>query len=40
MVRDSLEEAGLSEAEVERALGLLISFRDQRREEVDAYERP
>lgn len=38
--RERLEETGLSEAEVERALGPLISFRDQRREEVNAYEQP
>jgi hypothetical protein len=37
--REQLEEVGLSEAEVERALGPLISLRDQRREEVEAYER-
>jgi hypothetical protein len=38
--REQLEEAGLSETEVERARGPLISFRDQRREEVKAYEQP
>lgn len=37
--REQLEEVGLSEAQVERALGPLISFCDQRREEVEAYER-
>jgi len=38
--REKLEETGLSEAEVERALGPLISFCNQRREEASAYERP
>jgi hypothetical protein len=38
--QERLEETGLSEAEVERALGPLISFRDQRRDEVEACERP
>ena len=32
--REQLEEMDLSEKEVERALGPLISFRDQLREEI------
>jgi chromosome segregation ATPase len=37
--REELEEMDLSEEEVERALGPLISFRDQLREEIETYER-
>jgi ribosome-binding protein aMBF1 (putative translation factor) len=37
--RERLEEMDLSEEEVERALGPLISFRDQLREEIETYER-
>ena len=39
MQRDRLEEMDLSEEEVERALGPMVSFRDQLREEVETYER-
>jgi len=37
--REELEEMDLSEEEVERALGPLISFRDQLREGIETYER-
>jgi ribosome-binding protein aMBF1 (putative translation factor) len=37
--REQLEEMDLSDEEVERALGPLISFRDQLREEIETYER-
>lgn len=37
--RAQLEEMDLSEEEVERALQPLISFRNQLREEIEAYER-
>jgi len=37
--REQLEEMDLGEEEVERALGPLISFRDQLREEIETYER-
>lgn len=37
--REQLEEMDLSEAEVERGLGPLISFRDQLLEEIETYER-
>jgi ribosome-binding protein aMBF1 (putative translation factor) len=36
--RAQLEEINLSDAEVERALQPLISFRDQLREEIETYE--
>ena len=37
--REQLEAMDLTEEEVERALGPMISFRDQLREEVETYER-
>jgi len=39
MQREQLEEMDLSDEEVDRALGPMISFRDQLREEVETYER-
>jgi len=37
--REQLEEMDLLEEEVKRALGPLISFQDQLREEIETYER-
>ncbi|TQE96694.1 MAG: helix-turn-helix transcriptional regulator [Spiribacter salinus] len=39
MQREHLKELNFSGKEVERALGPMISFRDQLREEVETYER-
>jgi len=37
--REQLEEMDLSEKEIDHALGPMISFREQLREEADTYER-
>ena len=37
--REKLEEMDLSEEEIKRVLGPMISFREQLREEADTYER-